>query len=151
MNPGTDEIAWRALHVALDILENQALAEAVDVRNRASQAEDPEADRRVVDARAAVERATAVIAQAESNWSNAELAYSDATALVTSLENDVSWLQNDVDYAEDEWNSALGIVKTLEAELAELQIPETVFSTPVSIDRAQRAAWGAVSSVTGCV
>ena len=114
-------------------------------------AEDPEADQRVVDARAAVERATAVIAQAESNWSNAELAYSDATAVVTSLENDVSWLQNDVDYAEDEWNSALSIARALEAELAELQIPVTVFSTPVSIGRAQRAAWGAVSSVTGCM
>ena len=150
-NPGTDQIAWRALHVALDILENQALAEAVEARNRAAQAEDPEADQRVVDARAAVERATAVIAQAESNWSNAELAYSDATAVVTSRENDVSWLQNDVDYAEDEWNSALGIVRALEAELAELQIPVTVFSTPVSIGRAQRAAWGAVSSVTGCM
>ena len=151
VNPGTDQIAWTALHVALDILENQALAEAVEARNRASQAEDPEADQRVVDARAAVERATAVIAQAESNWSNAELAYSDATAVVTSLENDVSWLQNDVDYAEDEWNSALSIARALEAELAELQIPVTVFSTPVSIGRAQRAAWGAVSSVTGCM
>ena len=151
VNPGTDEIAWRALHVALDVLENQALAEAVEVRNRATETEDPEADRRVVDARAEVERATAVIAQAESNWSNAELAYSNATAVVTSRENDVSWLQSDVDDAEDEWNSALGIVKALESELAELQIRVTFFSAPVSIGRAQRAAWGAVSSVTGCM
>ena len=151
-HPGTDGIAWNALHVALDILENRALAEAADARNQASQgAADPETDQRVVNARAAVERATAAVAQAESNLSSADVAHSEASDEEASRENDVIWLENDADVAETRRDSVADDVRDLEAELFGLQVPVAVAGSPSSFERAQRAAWAAVASVTGCV
>ena len=65
IHPGTDGIAWDAYHVALDLLESGALAEAADIRaDAASRAVvDIEADPRVVEARAAVERSEAAVTE----------------------------------------------------------------------------------------
>ena len=68
IHPGTDQIAWTAYHVALDILEIAALAEAADIRaDAASRAVvDIEADPRVIAARAVVERSEAAVAEAQA-------------------------------------------------------------------------------------
>ena len=68
IHPGTDLIAWDAYHVALDILESGALAEAADIRTDAASRAviDIEANARVVDARAAVERREAAVAEAQA-------------------------------------------------------------------------------------
>ncbi len=158
-HPGTDGIAWNALHAALDILESRAQEEAADIRDRVSQdAADPEADRRVAYAIAAVERTTAAVAEAESNLAGAELAHYEAANEVASRESDAFAWQANADYAEDWWNSAFDAVNRrrarlaeLRTEFAELQVPETGFGAPVSLERAQRVTWAAVASVTGCV
>lgn len=75
IHPGTaDSIAWDAYHVAVDILESGALAEASDIRaDAASRAViDIEADARVVDARADVERTEAAVADAQDAVAQAE-------------------------------------------------------------------------------
>ena len=152
VHPGTDGIAWNALHVALDILENRALAEAADARNQASQGvADPETDQRVVNARAGVEQTVAAVAQAESNLSSAEVAHSEASTEEASRENDVLWLQDNANATEAWRDSVADDVKDLEAELSRLELRVTVAGSPVSLERAQRAAWAAVASVTGCV
>ena len=68
IHPGTDLIAWDAYDVALDILESGALAEAADIRTDAASRAviDIEANARVVDARAAVERREAAVAEAQA-------------------------------------------------------------------------------------
>ena len=68
IHPGTDQIAWDAYHVALDVLESRALAEAADIRADAASAAvvDIETHPRVVEARAAVERTETALAEAQT-------------------------------------------------------------------------------------
>ena len=80
IHPGTDLIAWDAYHVALDLLESGALAEAADIRaDAASRAVvDIEADPRVVEARAAVERSETAFAEAQAAIDRAQEAVWEA-------------------------------------------------------------------------
>ena len=114
-HPGTDGIAWDAYHVALDLLESAALAEAADIRADAAAGSviDVEADPRVVQARAAVERSDAAVAEAQAA----------------------------VDRTQDAWHEA-------EAELAEAR--SALEATRPPYDRAERAAWKAVTAEAGC-
>ena len=62
IHPGTDLIAWDAYHVALDLLESTALAEAADIWADATISRpviDIESDPRVVQTRAAAEQSVA--------------------------------------------------------------------------------------------
>lgn len=81
-HPGTDQIAWDAYHVALDVLESAALAEAADIRaDAASRAVvDIETDQRVVQARAEVERSEAAVAEAQARVDQAQEALYAAEA-----------------------------------------------------------------------
>ena len=77
-HPGTDGIAWDAYHVALDLLESTALAEAADIRADATTSRtviDIESDPRVVQARAAAERS---VSAAEEAQAAADRAYESA-------------------------------------------------------------------------
>ena len=69
LHPGTDGIAWDAYHVALDLLESAALAEAADIRADAITSGpviDVESDPRVIRTRAAAERSVAAAEQAQA-------------------------------------------------------------------------------------
>lgn len=67
IHPGTDGIAWDAYHVALDLVESAARAEAADIRADATTSSlviDIESDPRVVQTRAAAERSATAAAEA---------------------------------------------------------------------------------------
>ncbi len=83
-HPGTDLIAWDAYHVALDLLESAALAEAADVRTDAASraVTDIEADAHVIEARAAVERSEAAVAEAQAAIDQAEEAWRAAESVL---------------------------------------------------------------------
>ena len=80
IHPGTDLIAWDAYHVALDLLESAALAEAADIRaDAASRAVvDIETDPRVIEARAAVERSEAAVTESQAAVDRAQEAVWEA-------------------------------------------------------------------------
>ena len=82
-HPGTDGIAWDAYHVALDLLESAARAEAADIRADATTSRiviDIESDPRVVQTRAAAERSGAAAVEAEAAASRAYEAVREAEA-----------------------------------------------------------------------
>ena len=80
IHPGTDLIAWDAYHVALDLLESGALAEAADIRADAALRTviDIETDPRVVEARAAVERSEAAVTESQAAVDRAQEAVWEA-------------------------------------------------------------------------
>ena len=80
IHPGTDLIAWDAYHVALDLLESAALAEAADIRADAASigVADIDSDPRVVEARAAVERSEAAVTESQAAADRAQEAVWEA-------------------------------------------------------------------------
>lgn len=83
IHPGTDGIAWDAYHVALDLLESAARAEAADIRADATTSRlviDIKSDPRVVQTRAAAERSVEAVVEAEAVASRAYEALREAEA-----------------------------------------------------------------------
>lgn len=83
IHPGTDGIAWDAYHVALDLVETAAQAEAADIRANATTSSlviDIESDPSVVQTRAAAERSAAAAAKAAAAASHAYNAVHEAEA-----------------------------------------------------------------------
>lgn len=83
IHPGTDGIAWDAYHVALDLLESAARAEAADIRADAATPRiviDIESDPRVVQTRTAAERSVAAATEAQAAANRAHEAARQAEA-----------------------------------------------------------------------